>query len=72
MKLEKRLAISPKKKKNTGKPLHNKKYLKAEKKKHKRSLLCICTQVILIDSVYRKDENYYRTVFLEKYTFNDV
>ena len=26
----------------------------------------------MIDSVYRKDENYYRTVFLEKYTFNDV
>ena len=25
--------------------------------------------VILIDSVYRKDENYYPKVFLEKYRF---
>ena len=25
----------------------------------------------MIDSVYRKDENYYPKVFLEKYNFND-
>ena len=27
--------------------------------------------VILIDSVYRKDKNYYLKVFLEKYNSND-
>ena len=37
MKFGKKLAILPPQK-NTGKPLHNKKYLKAEKE-HKRSLL---------------------------------
>ena len=32
---------------------------------------CICTQVILIDFVCRKDENYYPKVFLEKHNFNE-
>ena len=27
--------------------------------------------IIQLNSVYRKDENYYRKVFLEKYNFND-
>ena len=28
---------------------------------------CICQSVVLIDSVYRKDKNYYPEVFLEEY-----
>ena len=30
-----------------------------------------CTGVMLIDSVYRKDENCYPKVLLEKYNFNN-
>ena len=41
--------------------MHNKKYLKAVKKCKKKAF-----NVILIDSVCRKDENYYPKVFLEK------
>ena len=48
-------------KKLNSEPVHNKKYLKAVKKCKKKSF-----NVILIDSVCRKDENYYPKVFLEK------
>ena len=48
--------------------VYNKKYIKAENKINtKESFQCIYIPVILIDSVYRKDENYYPIVFLEKY-----
>ena len=30
---------------------------------------CLYAPIILIDLIYRKDENYYRKVFLEKYYF---
>ena len=44
---------------------------KAEKKKKKlntkESFQCFYIPVILIDSVHRKDENYYPQVFLEKF-----
>ena len=33
-------------------------------------LHCLYAPVILIDSVYRKDENYYPKVFLEKTLFH--
>ena len=53
--------------------IYNKKYLKAEKKSYnekfntKECSQCIHISVILIDSVYIKDRNYYPQVFLEKY-----
>ena len=48
--------------------LNNKKYLKAIKKINKKEKIhCDCARVILIDSVYIKDENYYPKDFLEKY-----
>ena len=47
------------------------KKLKKKKKKKKintkESFQCFYIPVILIDSVYRKDENYYPQVFLEKF-----
>ena len=47
--------------------VYNKKYLKAEKKIYtKENFQCFYKPVVLIDSVYRKDENYYPKVFLEK------
>ena len=30
----------------------------------------LCTSKILIDAVYRRDENFYLKVFLENYNFN--
>ena len=30
---------------------------------------CLYAPIILIDSIYRKNENYYPKVFLEKYYF---
>ena len=48
-----------------------KKHLKAEKKKHKRSLQCLYAPVILVDSIYRKDEDNYSKMFSEKYYFNE-
>ena len=47
--------------------VYNKKYLKAKKINTKERFHWVYAQVILIDSVYRKDENYYPKVFLEKY-----
>ena len=44
--------------------VYNEKHLKAVKK---RKINCTCAQVILIDSVYRKDENYYPEEFLSKH-----
>ena len=42
--------------------------LKAEKRFNtKESFQCFYMSVILFDSVCRKDENYYRKVFLEKF-----
>ena len=56
------------KNKFNSKLIYNKKYLKDKKKFNtKESFQCFFTPVILIDSVYRKDENYYRKVFLEKF-----
>ena len=47
--------------------IYNKKYLKAEKRFNaKESFQCFYVPVILFDSVYRKDRNYYLEVFLEK------
>ena len=49
------------KKEFNSKPVYNRKYLNAEKKS-----TGFYMPVILIDSVYRKDGNYYHQVFLEK------
>ena len=35
----------------------------------KEGFQCVCLPVILINSVYRKDKNYYSQVFLENYNF---
>ena len=56
------------KNKFNSKLIYSKEDLKSEKKIHKRRL-SMFTPVILIDSVYRKDEKYYLKVFLEKYYF---
>ena len=48
--------------------VYNKKYIKRENKINtNESLQCFYIPVMLIDSVYRKDENYYPKVFLEKH-----
>ena len=61
-------------------PVCNEKYLKAKMKFYngkiktnfhnnkipKESCQCICLLVILIDSVFRTDKNYYPEVFLEE------
>ena len=49
--------------------IYFKKYLKAEKINTKGGFQCLYAPRILIDSIYRKDENYYPKVFLEKYYF---
>ena len=54
-----------------GKIKCKEKYLKAEKKiSTKESFQCFYVAVVLIDSVYRKDEKYYLKVFLEKFIHN--
>ena len=59
------------KRKFNNEPIYSKKYLKAERNKinTKGSFQCLYAPKILIDSVYRKDENYYPIVFFEKYYF---
>ena len=48
--------------------IYNKKYLKAEKKSYNEKInTCIYISVILIDSDYIKDKDYYPRMFLEKY-----
>ena len=42
---------------------------KLEKNTHTGGFQCLYAPVILIDSIYRKDENYYPKVFLVKYYF---
>ena len=63
-----------------SKPVYNEKYLKTKIKSyhgkvntnfHNNKILkegsqCICLSVILIDSIYRKDKNYYPQVLLEE------
>ena len=61
------------KKINSG-HVHNKKYLKVEKKKKKKiktkeEFQCISVPVILIDSVYRKNKNCFSQVWIEEYNF---
>ena len=62
-------------KKIYSEPVHNIKYLKTkikpfkEKINTKESSQCIYISAILIDSVYRKDKNYYPQVFLVKYGY---
>ena len=67
-------------KKFDSKPVYNGKYLKTKIKSYngkintnfhnnkipKKGSQCNCLSVILIDSVYKKDKNYYLQVFLEK------
>ena len=56
------------KKKFNSALIYSKKYLKAGEKTHKRRhSIFICTSNI--DSIYRKEENYYPKVFFEKYYF---
>ena len=58
-------------KKNNSELVCNKKYLKAEKNINTKEILqCFYIPVILIDSVYKKDEQYYPKVFLEKVIHN--
>ena len=55
-------------KKNNSELVYNKKYIKAGNKiDTKESFQCFYIPLILTDSVYRKDKNYYPKVFLEKY-----
>ena len=63
-----------------NKPVYNEKYLKAKIKFYNEKIdtnfhnnkipkddpQCICISVILVDSVYRKDKDYYPQVFLEE------
>ena len=37
--------------------------------KYQKKAQCICLSVILIDSVYKKDKNYYPQVFLEEFKY---
>ena len=47
--------------------IYNKRYLNAEKKKNtKGGFQCLYGPMILIDSIYGKDENYYPEVFFKK------
>ena len=58
------------KKLNTG-LICNKKHLKAEKRFNtKEGFQCFYIPVILFDSAYRKDRNYYPRVFLERFIHN--
>ena len=74
MKFGKKVRIIIKKKINSE-LVYNKKYLKAEKINTKENFQCYYNNniyvsnipVILIDSVYAKNENYYAKVFLEKH-----
>ena len=51
--------------------IYNIKHIKAEKRFNtKESFRSFYKPVILFDSVYRKDGNYYPKVFLEKFTHN--
>ena len=68
------------KKQFDSKPVYNDKYIKTKIKSYngkintnfhnnnipKEGSQCICLSVILIDSVYKKDKNYYPQVFLEE------
>ena len=45
------------------------KYLKAEKMNTKEGFQCLYSPTILIDSICRKDENYFSKVFLERNNF---
>ena len=68
MKFEKTLAITSRE--NLIVNLYTtKKYLKAKKINTNEGFQCFYTQVILIDSVYRKDKNYSPQVFLGKCNF---
>ena len=63
------------KKEFNSEPIHNKKYIKTEKKSYnekintKEGSQCIYMPIILIASVYIKDKNYYPQAFLEKYKY---
>ena len=46
--------------------LYNEKHLKSEKINTKEVVHSICKRVILIDSVYKKNENYYLKSFFRK------
>ena len=46
--------------------MYCKRYLKAEK----GDFQCLYAPIISINSIYRKDENYYPKVFLEKTLFS--
>ena len=69
MKFGKKSAIASKN--NNSEPVHNKIYFKTEINRInvKEGSQCICISVILTDSVYRKDKNYYPQVFLQKYRY---
>ena len=64
----KKVSNITKKKDFNNELIYNKKYLKSWKRiLHKRKLHCFNIPVILFDSVYRNDGNYYPKVFLEKF-----
>ena len=53
-----------------SKYMYSKKYLKVGKKANtKEDFQCLYAPLILIDSIYKKDGNYYPKVFLQKYYF---
>ena len=58
-------------KKISSELIYNKKYLKAEKRFNtKESFQYFYIPVILFDSVYRKDGNYYLKVLFEKFIYD--
>ena len=71
------------KKEFDSKSVCNEKYMKTKTKSYngkintnfqnnkisKEGSQCICLSLVLIDSVYRKDKNYYPQVFLEEFKY---
>ena len=57
-------------------PIYNEKYIKTKIKVYNKKvntnfhgLECVCLPIILLDSVYKKDNKYYPLVFLEEYRY---
>ena len=63
MKFAKKLAILSKK--INSKLVSNKKFIKAKQNQFKRKVSMLLHTSNTVDSVYRKDENYYLKLFLE-------
>ena len=74
MKITEKVGNIKNKSDNELKKKKEKKKKQKKPKKHththtKGAFQCLYALIILTDSIYRKDENYYPIVFLEKYYF---